>query len=165
MHFEKKINTNSRKAMTDYLKNHFRYHTMNSWNGMTSYAHNVKIYNLPLTTQEKEKVYELMEHPAFYEVIYDRLADFNEKGFEAGFNGRSNGYLVLYPRESWELDKHANYSEWTMEELRERVRLLQRFARLADDIIEEVRWMANNMELVEEEIQVTKKVKVLKEKT
>lgn len=40
--YEKKVNTKDRKEMIAFLKNHFRYDTMNSWNRSTSYANNVK---------------------------------------------------------------------------------------------------------------------------
>ena len=46
--FSVKVDMRSRKAMTEFLENHFRYSTMNSWNGSTSYANNVKYYNLDL---------------------------------------------------------------------------------------------------------------------
>lgn len=36
----------TKKEMIEFLKNHKRYWTMNSWNGSSSYANNVKIYNL-----------------------------------------------------------------------------------------------------------------------
>lgn len=34
--FAKKVDTRSRQAMAEFLTNHFRYYTMNSWNGSTS---------------------------------------------------------------------------------------------------------------------------------
>lgn len=46
--FSQPIDLRSRREMTDYLRNHFRYSTMNSWNHATSYACNLKIYGLGL---------------------------------------------------------------------------------------------------------------------
>ena len=43
----------------DYIHNHFYYYTMNSWNETKSLANNVKIYNLPLTKEQKDKFFEL----------------------------------------------------------------------------------------------------------
>ncbi len=37
------VDLRSRADMTGFLKKHFRYHTMNSWNRSTSYACNLKI--------------------------------------------------------------------------------------------------------------------------
>jgi len=45
-HFYKKVDIRKPKDMIDYLKNHFRYNTMNSWNRSTSYANNLKIYKV-----------------------------------------------------------------------------------------------------------------------
>lgn len=50
--FAKEVDTTDRKAMADFLTNHFRYDTMNSWNESTSYANNVKIYNLGIEDKE-----------------------------------------------------------------------------------------------------------------
>ena len=36
------------KSMWNYLKDHFMYYTMNSWNRSESIANNVKLYNLKL---------------------------------------------------------------------------------------------------------------------
>jgi hypothetical protein len=46
--FYRPVDLRSRAAMTAYLKNHFRYHTMNSWNRSTSYACNLKVNRLGL---------------------------------------------------------------------------------------------------------------------
>lgn len=52
--FYKKVDIRKPKDMIDYLKNHFRYDTMNSWNRATSYANNVKIHRvIPNELQDK----------------------------------------------------------------------------------------------------------------
>jgi hypothetical protein len=86
----------SRKQMMDYLENHFRYDTMNSWNKATSYANNVKIHNLPV---DPGKAYEVIETEDFYNEVSHIIEDFNisqDYHYQVGFNGRSSGYLVLY---------------------------------------------------------------------
>jgi len=40
--FFKPVDLRSQKAMVEFLSNHFRYNTMNSWNNSTSYANNIK---------------------------------------------------------------------------------------------------------------------------
>lgn len=75
-----------------------RYNTMNSWNNATSLAYNLKIYNV-IDDKLQNKVYELMELPEFYEDINMLISDFDNEfnhEWQAGFNGRSGGYLVLY---------------------------------------------------------------------
>ena len=52
-----KVDMRSRKAMVNFLENHFRYSTMNSWNNSTSYANNVKYYNLDLTNEQTDKFF------------------------------------------------------------------------------------------------------------
>ena len=97
--FSTKVDLRSRKAMTEFLLNHFRYDTMNSWNCSTSYAANVKIYNLGLSRVESDKLYELIETDDFYDEINWLIHDFeveHDHLWRVGFNGRSDGYLVLY---------------------------------------------------------------------
>lgn len=97
--FYKDVDLRSRKAMENFLENHFRYNTMNSWNCSTSYANNVKVYNLGLTREQEQKLYSMMEVEEFYDQIHDDLMLFAlEHGYlwQVGFNGRSSGYLVLY---------------------------------------------------------------------
>ena len=59
--FSKEVDLRSRKSMTDFLVNHFRYNTMNSWNQSTSYANNVKVYNLGLSKEQENKLYAMLE--------------------------------------------------------------------------------------------------------
>lgn len=97
--FYKKVNLRSRCEMTDFLKNHFRYNTMNSWNGSTSYACNIKIYNLGLSSDIQDKLYELIDIEEFWidtREIFDKFARRYDYSWQIGTNGRSGGYLVLY---------------------------------------------------------------------
>jgi hypothetical protein len=89
----------TREEMIAFLEKHFRYNTMNSWNNSTSYAKNVKIHKLGLTRDQEKKAYELLELRATYENITDRIREFAEEHdyqWQAGFNGRSGGYIVMY---------------------------------------------------------------------
>ena len=97
--FLKKVDLRSRKEMIEYLRSHFRYNTMNSWNCSTSYANNVKIYNLGLSKADEEKLYELIEMSEFYDRLHLFFYEFGNRHnfiWQAGFNGRSGGYIVLY---------------------------------------------------------------------
>jgi hypothetical protein len=79
------------------LKREF-YNTMNSWNNATAPAYNLKIYNV-IDKDLQDKVFELMEAENFYDEINCLINDFDEENsyeWQAGFNGRSGGYLVLY---------------------------------------------------------------------
>ena len=81
-----------------YLKNHFRYDTLSSWNKARSYAWNIKVYR-----QQQgnllEKMYTFLECEEAFEEGEEMLRDFAEKynyKYQIGRNGRSGGYLVLY---------------------------------------------------------------------
>ena len=86
----------SAKSMHDFLRNHFNYYTMNSWNGLKSIANNVKIYNLNLEG-DQWKALERLEITD-YSVVNDLIDSWENDHPEVkiGFNGRSGGYIVLY---------------------------------------------------------------------
>ncbi len=90
----------TRKEMIDYLSDHFRYDTMNSWNGATSYAANVKIHRLEFPSNEvRNRAYDLLQTDEAYDDVKFLMDEFAERhGYEwqMGFNGRSGGYIVLY---------------------------------------------------------------------
>lgn len=75
-----------------------RYWTMNSWNGSKSLAYNMKIYNIfPMKYQSA--VYALLDKEDAYFTVNSIISAFEHKynyKWQAGFNGRSGGYLVLY---------------------------------------------------------------------
>jgi hypothetical protein len=136
----------------------------------------MKIYNLGLSSEIVGKLCDLMQIEQTHLGIADLIRCFDKKhnyAWQAGFNGRSNGYLVLYQggvengrvfSTGKEIDQDEDFTEWDMEDLKKRVKLIQDFDSLADAIVKEVVYLAENYEVGEEEIQVPKKIKVLKEK-
>ena len=97
--FHKPINYESREEMIEFLDYHFKYWTMNSWNKSKSYANNMKIYNLGLTREQEDKLWDIISCEDAYWTINSLIEDFNydhDFKYQAGFNGRSGGYLVLY---------------------------------------------------------------------
>lgn len=89
----------SREEMVEFLSKHFRYDTMSSWNRSTSYARNVKIHNLGLTSEQENRAYEIIHTNSAYDEINSILRGFDvahDYRYQIGFNGRSGGYLVLY---------------------------------------------------------------------
>lgn len=99
------IQKDDRDALINYLKNHARYYTMNSWNRATSYAHNVKLYNLNLDNDAYEKASAFLFTDEIdtseYQMEQEQLIrDFREDtNYDITFNGRSGGYLVLLDTE------------------------------------------------------------------
>jgi len=112
--FAQAIDKRSRGEMVNYLKNHFRYNTMNSWNNATSYACNLKITHLGLNGKIVDKLFDLIQTDAFRDTLRDLMDAFGEKHnyeWQAGFNGRSGGYLVLYQGEK----KPSGYKSYCIE--------------------------------------------------
>lgn len=75
-----------------------RYWTMNSWNLSKSLAYNMKVYNI-FPGKYQNDIYVLMDEPDAYLGVNHLIAKFGSKynyKWQAGFNGRSGGYLVLY---------------------------------------------------------------------
>ena len=200
--------------MTDYLAGHFRYDTMNSWNNATSYACNLKIYRLGLDNKTVNKLYELMETNEFFDQLHDLTYEFgaeHDYQWQAGFNGRSGGYLVLYQggqkpsgyksfctfcrqkncksvaetgnicgkcnkpgRKDFSqihmniyttpglgIDQCEDFEDWDMDSLRRRVELIQEFDALADNIVAEAVYMAENCDVQDETIYVPQTRKVM----
>ncbi|MFA6175060.1 MAG: hypothetical protein WC765_00605 [Phycisphaerae bacterium] len=98
--FYKEVNIKKRGEMIAFLKNHFRYHTMNSWNCSTSYANNIKLYNIDKPADiDSDTFWEMLGLTQWHEKLSDLLEDFGRRHnwlWQAGINGRSGGYIVLY---------------------------------------------------------------------
>jgi len=202
--FYKPVDLRSRTEMTDFLQNHFRYNTMNSWNNSTSYACNLKVYRLGLASEIENKLYDMVCVQGFFDALkplMDVFAEAHNYRWQAGMNGRSGGYLVLYQGET-KLSQYKSYctccgqrnyriasdgdntcgvcrqpsrinyqkppkeilvypgrgtddgedfEDWSMDELRERVRLVQELDQLADAMVDRAVWLANNYTVEEEE--------------
>ena len=154
MFFEKQVDLTDRKAMIRFLKEHVRYFTMNSWNRSTSYANNVKFYKLGLTEEQETSAYQFLDPDLdtseLQQAIQEQIFDFQETtGYTIGFNGRSQGYLVLYDTKynletktmamypGRSIDRDADFEdaeEWPDELLAERVQLVCAFDRTCDQI-------------------------------
>ena len=195
--FSQRVDKRSRAEMTAYLSGHFRYNTMNSWNRSTSYACNMKLYKLGLDRETEDKLWDMIQVPEFYERLNERIEDFNRQHnylWQAGWNGHSGGYLVLYQggtkpsryrsyctkcgqknytsiaeTGNWcgvcneearvdyikppmqifsfpgrDVDMDEDFEDWSLYELQQRTELVQEFDRLADDIVAEALYIAQN---------------------
>lgn len=97
--FYRPVNKRSKAAMRAFLTQHFRYFTGNSWNVSSSYACNMKLYHLGLPRELEDKLWDMLEVEEFYDPINQLRRQFAEEHdyqWQAAFNGRSGGYLVLY---------------------------------------------------------------------
>ena len=214
--FYRKVDLRNRQAMTDFLKGHFRYNTMNSWNRSTSYANNIKAHNLGLDNEVQDKLLELIETPEYgieRRWLFNKFAERYNYAWQIGVNGRSGGYLVLYrgyiePSEhksyctvcgqrnftsvsensnicgkcgeparidyvkpptnigiypGRSTDMHEDFEDFTLGELKERVRLVQEFDRVVDNLLTVALRMLADYEIEDEIYFVPKTRKVLKE--
>lgn len=172
--YYKKVNKNNRKEMVDFLANHFRYFTMNSWNRSTSYANNIKIYNLGIEDRDLEdKAYDILCSDIDTNELYMKLRflieDFTlEYGYDVSFNGRNDGYLVLYqngydkngnlvtyPGRSMDDNDPKYFDNWSMEKLKERTILVQAFDKLCDDMRDTFIHYLKNAKIIEEKATIT----------
>lgn len=69
----------------------------------------------------------------------------------------------IYTMPGKSVDMDESFEDWSIEELRKRVQLVEEFDRLCDDIISEAVWMADNMEVEEQEVHIPTVQKILKE--
>lgn len=212
--FSQSVDLRSRSEMTQFLQNHFRYDTMNSWNGATSYACNLKIHKLGLCSEIENKLYDMLQVQDFFDAQRDLMDAFNEVHqyrWQVGMNGRSGGYLVLYeggikptghqsycrscgqrnytsvsetgnvcgkcgrpdrvdylhpPMQAFTypgrgVDMDEDYEEWSIHELRERVRLVQDLDALADQMVQQAIQLANEYSVVEVEVHIPQTRKIL----
>ncbi|HEL2413253.1 TPA: hypothetical protein TZW92_001818 [Streptococcus suis] len=165
--FFKKVDKRSKQGMIDFLNEHLTYDTMNSWNRSTSYANNVKIYNLGLDEDIEDKLYKYVdEEVEIYELDYilrEMKESFaREWGYYPGFNGRSGGYIVLYntclvdgkretyPGRPFPTVLDDNYEDIILSELREEVELVQAFDKWVDELLQKIVDYLSTIEIIEE---------------
>ena len=158
MFYKTGVDITKEKSMWHFLKNHFTYSTMNSWNGMKSIAHNVKLYNLKLDgdwTVALQFLHDEMDTGCLQLFIDDEIREFSREnpGYVVGFNGRSGGYLVLYNSDNYRtilpdcVEQYDTYEDFKLDckdygyrisdyyrELREVTLVVREFDKLCDRI-------------------------------
>lgn len=153
MFYKKGVDITNDKQMFNFLKNHFEYYTLNSWNGLRSIANNVKLYNLRLSGDWGIALDLLSDGE--YDTINFMIQDWarDHYGYEVYFNGRSDGYLVLsgkncsthiLPADIIECDTYEEYKRFckdyygsvkaNREDLVFYTKLVQDFDKLCDNI-------------------------------
>ena len=214
--YYKQVDKRSRKVLVAFLKEHFRYNTMNSWNRSTSYANCIKLHQVDKPSDiDEETWWQMLEIADWHEILNDLLDDFAREydfQWQAGINGRSGGYIVLYrggikpsgyksyctycgqknyqavPEGevgtcgncdaqarvnfkqthmqvfTWPgkaVDMYEDFEGWKLNELQQRVELIQSFDRLCDDIVSAYVDICMNNRITEKDILVPKTIRVL----
>lgn len=126
------------------------YYTLHSWNKQKAPAYNLKIYNVIADESIRHKLYSLIGVDGFYDNIALLIENFELENpeYTAGFNGRSNGYLVLYRRNTCQ----GFTAEQTPGEV------LKNFRKLALDIVRTAIYQAKNGRVEDVEQTTTRKV-------
>lgn len=158
MFYKKGIDICNTKSMWNFLKNHYSYYTLNSWNRQKSIANNVKLYNLNLEgdwTVAMRYLFDEADCAGLQTFIEDEIREFEDKYpyYEVASNGRSGGYLVIYEKQGHGsilpscVDDYDTYDDfkqslkdsWYAEtvseytyELREAVKIVREFDKLCD---------------------------------
>ena len=168
MFYKTGIDITNDRQMFNFLKNHFQYYTMNSWNRSKSIAHNVKIYNLRLSGDHWTALNFLQDDDYFTVNMMIEDWEAEHPNYRVGFNGRSGGYLVLYPDSGCkcvlpdEVDDCESYEEYkrycrefygsvkaNRYDLVQTVKLVQDFDKLCDEIRDYVDELSNKSFMVE----------------
>ena len=179
MFYKKGIDITNDKQMFNFLKEHFTYHTANSWNLGESIANNVKLYNLGLSGDwttalsflESDDYHSINNMLLLWEDIHP--------GYTVGFNGRSGGYLVLYNKNNrmtvlpGDIDNCEDYEEYKRycrefygsvkanhSDLRFYTQLVQSFDKLCDQLREYCDGLSN---LSYENLQMERTVEMFNE--
>lgn len=152
----------SAKSMFNFINEHYTYYTLSSWNGLSSIANNVKVYNLKLEGDWDVALSYLFDTNDVGDLQLEinmmiREWEDDHPGYLIGFNGRSSGYLVMYNKDNNRsivpdcLLGYDNYEEWKqsikdswyhecvkdyLPTLRETTQLIQSFDKLCDEIRE-----------------------------
>lgn len=173
----------TKKELINILLKADRYPTMNGWNGVTSLSRNVKLYNLDLTEKQLDIAYQLLFDDIQSNVIQNMIDDYSNQLLELtnhqytlGFNGRSEGYIVLYSVVDYKspYDYTIAYGqgflnrfdeddlmEWTWTELNEAYKILKSFNKVVDSMISDFKHLLNYARIEEEEEVITTQIKVL----
>lgn len=135
-----------------------RYYTMNSWNLSTAPAYNLKVPHV-IEPKLQQKVFELMDTENFYDAINDLIHAFDVEhnyNWQAGFNGRSGGYLVLYRGGKHSDGRPYSYPGKSIEDDEIPVDVLKSFRKLAVDIVKYTEYMAKTAKIENETYTVEK---------
>lgn len=142
--------------MSDFLSNHFRYRTGNYASLSSSYAQNMKITNFNFP----DNAFNILERYEVGDAISCCVENFTyeNSGFTCYFNGRSGGYLVLHVKPGEKslvsaagIDEGEDFSSWDIYDLKGRVKLIQSFDQLCDDIVSTFRYFCENYVIVKDE--------------
>lgn len=171
MFYKKGIDITNDKQMFNFLKNHFEYYTLSSWNRLETIANKVKLDQLSLSG-DWQVAYDLLKSGEYESITY-MIRDWEREHptYQVSFNGRSDGYLILkntddnghvLPEEIIEAEDYEEYKRYCKEfygsvkanrnALRFYTQLVQDFDKLCDELRDYCDELSNrSFEIVEME--------------
>lgn len=171
MFYKKGIDITNDKQMFNFLKNHFEYYTLSSWNRLETIANKVKLNQLSLSG-DWQVAYDLLKSGEYESITYMiREWEREHPSYQVSFNGRSDGYLILkntdnsrhiLPEEIIEALDYEEYKRFCKEfygsvkanrdDLRFYTQLVQDFDKLCDELRDYCDELSNrSFEIVEME--------------
>ena len=156
MFYTYNVDISNTKSMWNFLKEHYSYYTMNSWNRQKSIANNVKLHRLNLDgdwTVVMKYLFDDSDSGLLQMYIDDEIREFEDKHpyYKVYSNGRSGGYLVLCNADNNYsvlpecVDNYESYEDFKedckcwgyrvsdyLRELRDTVEIVRDFDRLCD---------------------------------
>jgi len=150
------------EEMREFLKEHERYNILNSWNRLTSFSRNVKLYRLQ---DVPESAYEFLCMDESFDGVNTIIENFHEEhpDYCIAFSGRFDGYLVLC-REFSRQSIGDDLDSLKDEEVPELYQLVMDFDKVCQECVDDFLKFCRTHDAVEETIYVEKKVMVAKTK-
>jgi hypothetical protein len=160
--------------MIEYLTNHDRYYTLNSWNNNTTYSRCVKISHLDFSDEEtRHRAYEFLDVDEAFEEGHHILREFDERHhffWHIASNGRSSGYLILLKSgvsdfgdhniSAESVDAFPNFELWAFYYLKERVDVVWDFDRTVEAACQAFIRFVKTHDVSEEVVMIPKVLRV-----
>ena len=96
----------TKQKMINFITSLDLYPTMNNWNNANGYSYNVKIHSLPLTREEKDKLYEMIGIDGFYDSFNFIIEDWEDEMEKYGtHNGKKEISINISGLSDKEIEK------------------------------------------------------------
>ena len=160
--FFQRVDLRLRGAMVRFLRTHPRYWAGGPRQRVGSYANCVRLQELGLTGLQIKRGLRMLECEGVFDAIHtviERWCRRHRWRWQVAFHGRAGGYLVLHRvgigrRTSCGhgVDDSEDFEKWDIERIRRRVRLVQDFDRLCDEVVRTLVAFCDDYEVIDTDI-------------
>jgi hypothetical protein len=127
--------------MVDFLVSHEMYGG--------NYSHNMKVYKFSLP----DNSYDMLEMEEVRDSINMLIEDWSYNwDYTCYFGGRSGGHAVLHRKNSKRHFSEEDPQEMEFSELKDKVKIVQEFDKLCDDIVDSFRCFCENYTITKDEV-------------